>query len=230
MPAMPEPTPAPRPPRAPNDQRIVNTVTRQQGLLQRIAADAEALALLRKRRATADTHPQGLALAAAALDAYAGRDHHRGDDAAARASLQATDDAARRAFADLRTLLRALYPAPADRARLGIDARLVSNDRDVFLAASRATIATARTAPYAAELAANAYDAAALDTLTAALDALGAAHNARIDAAGQARTATTSRDDAYTAFQTFMTAYRRFGTPLMKAHPAIAARIGWDAK
>lgn len=224
---MPSPsTPAPTP-RGPNNRRIAERLGRYRRLLDAVNADAEAAALVARRGYPAERLAEGLALCAAAEEAYATRDTATGDRTAAAATLRSADADVRERYAEVRTTLRTLYPDAADRARLGVAASHAPQDRDELLTVARATLAAVRQAPYAAEAARHGLDTATLDGLDDALTTLATTAQAHIRARGSATAATDSRQDAYGTLQTFMTRFRRFAKLAFKDHLDVATRIGF---
>ena len=218
------PTPSPR---GPNNRRIAETLGRQRALIAAVQADPEAAALAARRGYSAERLAQGLALADAAQAAYEARDAGRGTRAAAADTLRGHEQATRRLVGDLRSTLRALYDGQtAHFEALGVARARSAADRDAFLTESRATLAAARRAPYAAALADTGVSSDDLDALTAALDGLEAAGTAHTGARGGAMAATDARDDAYAALQTWMTRFRRLVRPAFRDAPAVAARVG----
>ncbi|HEX9952527.1 MAG TPA: hypothetical protein VGB53_12220 [Rubricoccaceae bacterium] len=82
-------------PRGPNNRAIAERLGRQLRYLTNVRDDAEAAPLVAARGYTADKIAEGLALHAAAVNAYGGRDTASGALKGAQASLAATDADAR---------------------------------------------------------------------------------------------------------------------------------------
>ena len=221
------PAPATPEPRGPNNRRLAETLGRHHARLTALAADPEAAALAASRGYSAARLADGLALADAALAAYAARDAGTGARTAAAATLRQHEAATHRLADDLRSTLRALYDGQtAHLETLGVARPRPADDRDAFLTETRATLASARRAPYAAALADTGVPTADLDALGAALDGLTAAAATHGSARGQSATSTASRDEAYDALQAWMTRLRRLLRPAFRDAPAVAARLG----
>ena len=224
---MPDDTPAT--PRAQNNTRQIETVSRNRQIVRNVLADDEALALAAKRGRNEAVLSAGLPLADAYLTGFGARDAATGTRTGARQGLKAADRDARAAYADLRSTLRTLYAGQADHLEtLGVadDAPM---DRDVFLDAARSTLAAARRAPYADALPGVGYKPEALDAVAATIDALETAASGKTSATGAHGGSTSERNAAYRAFMDWMTPTRRWLALAFKKHPHVARRVGLSA-
>ena len=224
---MPDPDPVPTPPRARNNTRQIETVSRNRQLVRNVLADDEALTLAAKRGRTEDVLTAGLPLADAYLTEFGARDAATGTQTGARQGLKAAGEAARAAYADLRSTLRTQYDGQTHHLEtLGVADDHAPRDRDVFLDAARSTLAAARKAPYAADLDGVGYTERDLDAVEEKVDALETAASGKTSATGAHGGSTAERNAAYRAFMDWMTPTRRWLALAFKAHPHVARRVG----
>lgn len=219
--------PDPAPPRARNNTRQIERVSRNRQLVQNVLADPEALDLATRRGRTEAVLTAGLPLADAYLTEFGERDAATGARTGARQSLKAAEAAAFAAYNDLRSTLRTEYAGqPHHLETLGVADDDPPRDRDAFLGAARATLAAARQEPYATALAGVGYPERALDAVAAAIDALQSAASGKTSATGAHGGSTAERNAAYRAFMDWMTPTRRWLALAYKGHPHVARRVG----
>ncbi len=221
------PDPAPAPPRARNNTRQIETVSRNRQIVRNVLADDEALALAAKRGRTEAVLSAGLPLADAYLTEFGDRDAATGTRTGARQGLKAAEQAARDAYADLRSTLRTQYAGQTHHLEtFGVADDDAPGDRDAFLDAARSTLAAARQAPYAAPLDVVGYTERDLDAVAAKIDALETAASGTTSATGAHGGSTAERNAAYRAFMDWMTPTRRWLALAFKDHPHVARQVG----
>ncbi|HEX8299514.1 MAG TPA: hypothetical protein VF594_10190 [Rubricoccaceae bacterium] len=210
----------------PNNRRIADRLERQRRYLTNALADAEAAPLLAGRGYTADKIAEGLALNAAALNAYGGRDTASGALKASQKALAEADDHAHDLMEDLRATLRAVYDGQTEHlTTLGVVRKRDSGDRDTFITETRVTVDAVRQALYADAAAEAGQTKKDVDAVEAAIDALALAAGTEDSATGGRRDATGARDGAYDASQQWVDRFRRLARIAFKARPGIDARL-----
>jgi hypothetical protein len=219
-------TPMPDEP-GPNNRRIAERLDRHLDLITRARKDPEATALLAERGYDDARMDEGLALHAAAQDAFTNRDRTSGARSTLASATKKADRDARRALAEVRNTLRALYDGqPGILEELGVARDEPAGDRNTFLTESRGTLATVRTAPYAADAAEAGLTSKKLDAADTAIEALATSAGDLSTSGGVRKGATTTRNVAFDDFQTWVSRFRRFSRIAYRDHPAVAERVG----
>jgi hypothetical protein len=194
-------------------------------LIQIARDDAEIAPLLSPRGYTAQKLAEGLRLQEAAQAAFAARQNALAAQKQTAAAGDAAEDAARAAFTDFRGVARALFSSPAERTALGLTG-LVSHDAQKFITTARASYTTAQAEPYKSALASYGYPAAAIKVAAGTLDAMTTAYEAQQSAAGAALQATTDRDAAAKALDTWVRQFSQIAAVALKSKPALARKLG----
>lgn len=223
----PDPTPTPLPPvrtPSPQDVKMAAAIADAKNFLTVAGSDPEIAPLLAVRSYDAAKIAAGLALQAAAQDAYTARQTEISAQDAISAALSDADDAARAAYSLFRENVRAAPFAEADVQALGVQGR-VPLQRAAFLTMARAGYDVAATKPYSDVLKNFGYKAADLGAAAASLDALEAAAAAQNSESGDAKGATKARNDAFAALDSWMGDARRAAKLALKGRDDLLRKL-----
>jgi hypothetical protein len=204
--------------RAYQDQRLADCIAEAGHLVETVRADAALSSTLRGRGYDTQKLDTGAALQLAAQLAFNARQAALGAQKGATENVNAAESAARQTYADFRETVRAVFPNPADRAKLGAVGK-VPQDTQPFITQARASYAAAQTDPYSAVLATYGFAASAVNNAVSGLDQLEAATEARRIAQGAALKATQDRNLACQALCGWVKQFRQIAKVAFRQKP-----------
>jgi hypothetical protein len=213
--------------RADQDVALANRINEYHLALMAAQEHAELAARLGPRGYGAATLAQGAALCDAAQAGFNARNAALAEQQAALSTLQAAEGAARGGFGDFRAIARALFQRDAD-ALIGLRVKgRVPADREQFLTTAHAAYdAGLGNAEWGARLAPHGYDQAALQAEQAKLAALAQAAVKHETARAAAQRATTERDAAGQALDSWWNKFRAVARVALRERPDLLRALG----
>ena len=204
--------------KADQDQLIQNNITETRELIATTKKDETLCSELKNLAFDTKALDDGEALGEAAQGKFTLRQQAIGHIDTANSVLVSADGVVMKRATDFREVVRLCFKDDASRRALGATGKL-PGDKQKLVTLLRASLATAQTPPYAAEMARRSYDAAGCALALAEVDALDSALHQR-DAAVLAGTRVTSERNADYA------ALRAWRTDFNRAHKRARARLG----
>jgi hypothetical protein len=198
----------PRATPADQDREIQNFITQEKERIIATKQDPLLLAELLRLGVDEAFLTTGEDLVLSAQDAFTLRQQAIGRRDAANNAVERAHTLVLTRYTDFREVVRLAFPdAPSRRALSTTGA--VPRDKQKLVTQMRASLATAQTAPYAAELSRRSYNAAGCATATAEVDALDQALATRTAVLQQAVASTATRDAIYKQLRTWSSTFHR---------------------
>lgn len=190
------------------DQEIQNYINEARQRIQQALETPTVLERLTRIGFSAARLADGLALAEAAITAFAARQQAIGEEARAVAATAQALGLATAGFVRFRESVRIATADKTIQESLGVTGR-IPKDGEKFLTALQASLRTAQQAPYTALVASVGYDTTALAALGALGESFAAARRTSAEVQARAKATTAARNDAVKALRLFTNPFYR---------------------